>query len=548
MAELDTTGQIQEFLTVLKRRKWGILLPMLYFLAIGCLIAVVVPKKVEVTTRVELRESRVEADPSQNNAATKEIQSAKNHIVHYNRIKEIIEGPRQDLWELDYMGLDAGEKHTFITDVVMKNLDVHVAEKPATRGPAVGSWFIDIRYKDTDGERAEAFLNELVAHWIDDVLERDSKQLEAEKEQLQQELHDAVQRFAAANANYTLVCQELGVNPAEPLDNKGATDAVAERIGRLKEKQNNLALELVALETSIGQLHKDLEDLPIYVDVETPLPGQQYTEELAKLDEMLRMKKILQEPYKPAHPRWERAQKEIDVLLAERVILEAAEEPDRVVVERERNPEREVTLDSIAKAEALYQAKRQALEMVDSQLNAEESEQKRRARASSRRYVLSVERDALRADRDLKSTLLSQKERAVAASKNNYTKPYDTVQPPEADDAPVTPNTSILVVAFAIAGLGLGLAFSLLAEYGKNAYRSPAELAQVLPIPVLGAINSIVTSHEARRRHARRTLVAVSSLFILGGLGWFTFMIWKRAEDLPVPVQETLDDIRMKLL
>ena len=390
---------------------------------------------------------------------------------------------------------------------------------------------------------------ELVARWIDDVLERDAKQLEEEKETLQEAVRDAEERFAAANARYTQVCKELGVNPAEPLDGKNRNNEFGESLlGNLKSEQARLQQLLVKLETEIEQFQEDLDDMPISIEIEQEIPGQSFAEQIAALDAQIRELKVAQEYYTPAHPTWTVVQKKIDPLVEERTLLEAEEEPDRTEIARVTNPDFEATQESIESAEAEYEATQRALEVVNNQVNVEESEQRRRATTSSRRFTLYTERELLREDRDLKSALLSEKDRAVASIKNNYKKPYDMVQPPVAEDAPVTPNTSILVVAFAIAGLGLGLAFSLLSEYGKNAYRSPHELAQVLPIPVLGAINSIVTTQQARRRHARRTIVAVSSLFILGGLAWFTYMIWKRAEDLPVPVQETLDDIRMKLL
>ena len=53
--QIETRGQLQDFLDVLRRRKWQVLLPALFVAALGAAFAVIVPKKYVVTTQVELR-------------------------------------------------------------------------------------------------------------------------------------------------------------------------------------------------------------------------------------------------------------------------------------------------------------------------------------------------------------------------------------------------------------------------------------------------------------------------------------------------------------
>ena len=53
--QVDSPGQIQDFLEILKKRKWQVLLPIAYTLTLGAAFAVLVPKKYECTTEVELR-------------------------------------------------------------------------------------------------------------------------------------------------------------------------------------------------------------------------------------------------------------------------------------------------------------------------------------------------------------------------------------------------------------------------------------------------------------------------------------------------------------
>ena len=53
--QVESQGQLQEFLGVVARRKWQIILPALIFASIGAFFAVITPKKFVTSTQVELR-------------------------------------------------------------------------------------------------------------------------------------------------------------------------------------------------------------------------------------------------------------------------------------------------------------------------------------------------------------------------------------------------------------------------------------------------------------------------------------------------------------
>ncbi|MBJ22806.1 MAG: hypothetical protein CL933_25630, partial [Deltaproteobacteria bacterium] len=59
--QIEAPGQLQEFLQVLKKRRWQALLPFGFILTLGVCFAIVVPRKYKVTTQVELRENVFDA-------------------------------------------------------------------------------------------------------------------------------------------------------------------------------------------------------------------------------------------------------------------------------------------------------------------------------------------------------------------------------------------------------------------------------------------------------------------------------------------------------
>ena len=85
-----------------------------------------------------------------------------------------------------------------------------------------------------------------------------------------------------------------------------------------------------------------------------------------------------------------------------------------------------------------------------------------------------------------------------------------------------------LIVAFSvIAGLALGLAVAVIAEYSRNCFRNVGDISRVMVVPVLGTIDTIVTRREARLAAARRAIVGCASLaFILA----VVFVTWASVE------------------
>ena len=63
MAAIQSANQLDEFLDLLRRRRFQIILPMIYTVAIGAAVATFLPEKYEVETQVNLLEARVD-DPS----------------------------------------------------------------------------------------------------------------------------------------------------------------------------------------------------------------------------------------------------------------------------------------------------------------------------------------------------------------------------------------------------------------------------------------------------------------------------------------------------
>ena len=147
--QLDPPGQLQDFLGILSRRKWQVILPALFFLALGVAAAVIIPKKFLVETQVELRPFAVaggEADYTAKERTEGVAENAPQQIKSMRRITEVIESLK---WA-DYLTLNRKDQVEYRTRV-RDNIKIIVPKK----GRDVGSSFVTIEYRDVSRDRAQ---------------------------------------------------------------------------------------------------------------------------------------------------------------------------------------------------------------------------------------------------------------------------------------------------------------------------------------------------------------------------------------------------------
>jgi len=222
---------------VLRRRRWQIVMPAIYVLALGTVFAVLVPKKDVISTRVELLEgpgaetnsSLTQAGPS---AVQREVDNIAIHLTNYTRISEVVR-EEQGLWP-EYMTADAVDRKKLIERI---QDDLKVDQLPKSRN--MGSTFVDIEYRDVSGDRAVTFLKDLIEKWVDEVVQRDKHDLEEERQQFQDQTAEALRALQEARKKLTDLAREMGVDPVILLaggKDTSPTDPIDESLQYVEER------------------------------------------------------------------------------------------------------------------------------------------------------------------------------------------------------------------------------------------------------------------------------------------------------------------------
>lgn len=138
---------------------------------------------------------------------------------------------------------------------------------------------------------------------------------------------------------------------------------------------------------------------------------------------------------------------------------------------------------------------------------------------------------------------LARIEPAIKANQQNKLLHWSIGQPARGGSIPVNPKARTVVLLALLAGIAAGVVFVVLAEVFDHVYRNSSQVSRSLGLPILDAIDVIITSRDRRRLLVRRTVIAPLVLLFCVGLTGITGSMaylsiqqphtYKRIQDIP---------------
>ena len=543
-------NQLQDFLHVVRKRRWQILLPAVFVTTLGGAFAVIVPKKYKLTTRIEISEQRLEPDSQYRNpqemAVKRELPNVREHIENDVRVKEVIER-NQGLWP-EYAAASEDERQRVVRTIVEKNLKASAIDNKK----GTGSTFIDIEYKDSDPARGVSFLKDLSISWLEDVRERQRDQLRGEREVLQTLAAEAQKKFEELNSQLFRQAEELKLDPnqLEHQESRFRDEPRDWHFKTLEEKKTEreaLDGRLSAAQSELVIAEKRYEEEPEEITDWVPVEGADHAKKIETLQEKkAKIEEVLERllPDNSQHKKLTRDVADIDEEIQDLLDGESGDSEEEL---SKPNPLKQEYLRAKIAAQDLV--KTLTAQIAYSQQEVDQLEEETRVRTQQYRDLQELQNEVglAREAANTQHTLLQAKEWSIQQLENSPT-PWTIARVPMVSTATVIPNPWMIGAFAGAAGLALGLLLAMAGEYARNCYRSVADLASVMNVPVLGAIETIVTRREQRRAQAQHALVGLSTAMIVGGVGWVTWMWSSAPERLPLEVQRAIERFRDVLM
>jgi capsular polysaccharide biosynthesis protein len=532
--QVETQGQLQEFLEILGRRKWQVLLPAAAVLALGVFVAVVVPKKFVARTQVELRPVGVSISP-------KEAANAPFQIKALSRIKKVV----QDLQNREYLALPPEDQVDWLLKV-QKNLKVTIAQSSQQ-----GTSFVDVEFSDVQREWAADFLRALRNDWIQDVVQRDRRKSEDELSKLREARGRLESRLTREEEQLTDLLRSHGLSATQPAPGADASrseDPVFERLKRNEAELEAAESTSATLEVRIDAMNQRLGSMPPRLELgETVVGGVSNQEELDGIERQIQELQAQLQGIRPQHSRYKQIQDHLHALEDRRGQLTRLITKGELQRNSAPNPELAPLRQKIEEAETDLRVARARAESLRGQIETD------RARVAELQDVYREVRERKERIARLSTELADaesvyqRKSREVEQLQSPLANPFEITQEVDVPTKPTEPNPWLIVGFAGAAGLGLGLALALFLEFSRSSFRSVADIARVMAVPVLGSAAPITTRRERRLAAARRVVVAVSSVVFVGAVLFVTWAWANDAKYLSQDLRDAIEGLRARL-
>ena len=541
-AHAQSQSQVEEVLSLLKRRIWQILLPAVLTCSVGVMLATLLPRKYWTNTRLELVDQTIPLKQAgvESPSFASEVFAAQYQVRSFERVRRVLESLQ---WE-EFETLPPDAQYTYIQRVIA-DIGVKPTEVQKTK-----TLFLDINYEDTDPNHAAQFLNELRRVYVAEKLDA----LRAQSVQLRDQMYAEVQKDTEAYTKALEANEELqrmhGLAPTQQAPGGGRerpTDPIVQQRNAAQTELSKAEAELKKAQSALSKVNAQLEAQPATVPAEDPVAADNLTKRLSEIQADIDEQKDIQRGKTHQHSQFQTAQKKIEDLEELRTELLQREKEPAPEARRIPNPKRPQLVEQLAALEVEIAGHEGRIAQLSSEVTRLHESVEARTEAARRLRELDDQLEgAVRALAESTKAHATQQRLAEVLLAKEFT-PFEVTEYAFPPASPTSPNVPLVIGTAAALGLVLGVVFALLAEFGRNAFRGPVDLGNVLPIPVLGVINEIATAAERRAQSLRRTLVGTTTVALALAVLWITYAYQEHPTLLGPEVVGFLDDVRESL-
>lgn len=371
-----------------------------------------------------------------------------------------------------------------------------------------------VTYRDQDGSRAAAFLNTLVATWMEQQLADMRRSIERESEFANQKSRAAIGEYNAINRELTYLSSQFGFermwDQALQREDMRLRKETAEQ---LEAKLDAALREVVTLEQKIEVTQRELDRTPHDLVAAADALKERFPEgsqEARWFAELTIRKQSLETAMGEAHP--DRASTVRRIAQLEKLLGGSVEEGTAV-----ENPKLVALRKELEQLTVQLAAAKASQERLDKEVKDGREEQRRRAEAAEtyfakQRALVEAQQKREEASKQLESALGLQQQLDAKA-------PVKQVAPAFVPKRPTEPNILVVSALGCVLGLGAAIVLILLLDLLRGTLKTVDDVERALPVPMLGAVSFLETDEERRRTTTRRRRASlVASAVLLGAV------------------------------
>ena len=496
-----------EYLAVLKRRKWCFVLPAVIVMMISAVVALGLPPVYKSVSTILIEEQEIPADfvmATVTSYAEQRLQTIHQRIMSTTRLLEIIN--RLDLYK------DLREKATteevidkMREDISLEYISADIVDRKTGR-PASATIAFTLAYEGKEKPAlVQKVANILASLFLEENLQVRERQameatsfLEDELEKVNVSLAEIEQKIAVFKKKHINELPELlQVNLQSRHSVESAKERLDEQLRSLKERKSALQVEFANLSPTLEiEDMKRLEELRLELNrLETRFTDQypdviktrEEIERLSKKVESQQMKGTGSLPDNPAY-----------ITMSSQIASVQSE------------------IDSVRRQLADLQKKEDNLNRwIEATPHVEETYN-----------ALLSERRNRQAKFDDLSQKLMEANVAYGLEKEQKGERFTLIDPARLPEKPFKPNRLAIFLIGIVLGVGAGVAVAAVVEFSDESVRCAEILTSATSFPVLATIPQIMTDGDRRQSKARKVIILFVLIAILiASLVAFHFLV-----------------------
>jgi uncharacterized protein involved in exopolysaccharide biosynthesis len=570
--EQEYAPNLADYLAILKRRKWQLVLPILLLLPLAVLVAITLPPVYRATATILIEQQEIPSDlirTTVTSFADQRIQVIRQRVMTTTNLGEIIE--RYDLYP------SIREKQGINPAIAEMRNHVHLdmisadVVDPRSGQAQTATIAFTLSFEDPSPVLTQRVTNELVSLFMNENLRQREAAVEEATSFLREEATRLADQIAALESSLSDFKQKHSDNLPELLSINRELLARTEQ----QLRDNTLALRTLTeqklyLETTLAQQNPQLM-------LGVAGAGWSADSPQARLQLLETQYLGLATRYSPEHPDRQRIERELAALRKEVGASAKADLSQR----------RAELASSLAAARGRYSSDHPDLQRLESELadvdkriaspgtggTAQPSTQSAQNPAyvqlQSRLEALAIEMQGLeQTQKDLEERIQVYQQRLMEAPNvereyNNLTRGYENavakyrevkdkqleaelaqalererkaerftlIEPPIVPDEPIKPNRPAIMMLGVVASVGAGVGHLALRELLDKGIRSLRVVQTITGMPPLAVVPYIRTPAD-RRRRARRTAILAGATVLALAVGLATIHVFYRPLDL----------------
>jgi uncharacterized protein involved in exopolysaccharide biosynthesis len=555
---LEEGYSLADYLSILRRRRWQLIVPALILFTVAAIAAVSIPATYRSQATILIEQQEIPQDLVRSTVtsyADQRVQVISQRVLNSKNLIEVIE--KYDLYAKERNNATmASLVQKMRKDIQLKMVSADVVD-PRSGRPTAATIAFTLAYESKSPVNAQKVANEVVSLFLNEnikkrreVAHEASKFLSEEADKLSEQISDLEARLAVfkeANSGSLPEMQSLNMTLMQRVEDQlrrndqdervlderiiyleselaqlnpysNLYSTTGERMLSVSDRLKSLQSEYVSVASRYSESHPDRIKMKRELEALQAKSGESGIAELQRrVSDLERELSSLSKRYSKDHPDVKRKQRELKAVNSQ-LAQARKSKPKPSANEQADNPAYVQLQTQLQAAHAERRSLKSTHDELEARLN--DFEQRLSNAPKIEREYRAITRDYDNAMAKFKEVKAKQLEAELAESLEAGSKAerFVLIEPPLLPEKPSKPNRLAILFLGVVFSVGGGVGTVVLRESMDDAIHGPKDIEKIIGAPPLAVIPYLQTDEEIAARKRRKALYVITATLAVAGL------------------------------